>query len=205
MVNTGIDPATEVASGGPIWAVLAQAGAAGSAGATGATGPAGAAGPVGPAGPSGPTGAAGPPGPAGQNGSGVNAVNFVTSFTNGEPSPGSTYYISPISNLVNFTSNGAIATSSQTNFVAMPIGCTMSALNVGVNNYFAAGSDKTTITVYKNQVATSMSCSVTTNGNASSCQDTHTFSVAGGDSISLAFTETVGAPYNMITVGLVCQ
>lgn len=201
--NTAINPATD-ASGN--WAVLAQAGAAGAAGATGATGPTGPVGPIGPAGPSGPTGATGPAGPAGQNGSGVNAVNFVTSFTNGEPSPGSIYYISPVSTSVNFTNNSTIASSSQANFVAMPIGCTMSALNVGVNNYFAAGADTTTITVYKNQAATSMTCSVTTNGNASSCQDkTHTLSVAGGDSISLAFSETAGSPYNMITIGLVCQ
>ncbi|MBS1799730.1 MAG: DNRLRE domain-containing protein [Acidobacteria bacterium] len=182
------------------WALLAKAGTNGTNGTNGATGA------TGPSGPTGATGATGPAGPAGANGSGVNAVSFVTSFTNGEPSPGSTYYISPLSSSVSFTSNGSIGTSTTTNFVAMPIACTMSALNVGVNNYYAAGSDTTTITVYKNKAATSMSCSVTTNGNASSCRDiTHTFSVVGGDSISIAFTETAGPPYNMITVGLVCQ
>jgi hypothetical protein len=188
------------------WALLAQAGATGSVGTTGATGPQGPAGPSGPTGPTGPTGATGATGPAGASGGGINAVNFVAAFSNGEPSPGSTYYISPASTVVNFSTNDSIANSGEVNFVAMPVACTMSALNVGVNNYFNAGSDTTTFTVYKNQVATSMTCSVATNGNGSSCQDkTHTFTVVGGDSISLAFRETNGAPYNMMTVGLVCQ
>lgn len=90
--------------------------------------------------------------------------------------------------------------------MAMPMACIMSALNVGVNNYQTPGADTTTMTVYKNGVATTMSCSVNTNGNGSSCQDaTHTFSVAGGDSISLVFSETNINPFNKITVSLVCQ
>jgi hypothetical protein len=82
----------------------------------------------------------------------------------------------------------------------------MSALNVGVNNYNAPASDITTLTVYKNQVATAMTCSATTNGNGANCRDTtHTFSVTGGDSISVAFSESNINPYNMVTVELVCQ
>ncbi|HVV71592.1 MAG TPA: hypothetical protein VHI52_08855 [Verrucomicrobiae bacterium] len=82
----------------------------------------------------------------------------------------------------------------------------MSALNVGVNNYQTPGPDTTTITVYKNGIATSMSCSVTTNGNGSSCQDaTHTFAVAGGDSITVVFSESNVTPFNRVTVNLVCQ
>jgi hypothetical protein len=88
----------------------------------------------------------------------------------------------------------------------MPVACTMSALNVGINNYFTSASDTTTITVYKNQSATAMTCSGTTNGNSSVCRDTtHIFSVAAGDSISIAFVETNAAPYNKVTLSLVCQ
>lgn len=228
--NTAVNPATDI---GGNWAVLAQAGAAGTVavgttttGVSGSSalvtnsgtssaavlnftipqGPAGSPGAAGAVGPSGPTGPIGPAGPAGTNGSGINAINFVASFSNGEPTVGATYYISPVSSAVTYQTNDAIANSGEVNFVSMPVACTMSALNVGVNNYYASASDVTTITVYKDQVATTMTCSVTTNGNSSSCQDkTHTFSVAGGDSISIAFKETVGSPYNMITVGLVCE
>jgi hypothetical protein len=88
----------------------------------------------------------------------------------------------------------------------MPVACTMSALNVGINNYNVASPDTTTITVYKNLAATSMTCSGATNGNHLSCRDTtHVFSVAVGDSISIAFVETNATPFNKVTVALVCQ
>lgn len=195
--NTAINPATDIAGN---WAVLAQAGAMGAAGAIGPQGPQGVAGPTGPQGAT---------GPAGASGGGVSSVSYVTEFTNpGTGSAGTTYYFSPISNDNGPTSgsNSAIANATNANFTAVPVACTVSALNVAVNNYFTAASDTTTITVYKNQGATSMTCSVTTNGNGSSCQDkTHTFSVAGGDSLSLAFSETNITPYNKVTIGLVCQ
>jgi len=82
----------------------------------------------------------------------------------------------------------------------------MSALNVGINNYNAPGSDTTTITIYKNLAATAMTCSGTTNGNTLVCRDTtHVFSVAAGDRITIAFVETNINPYNKVTVSLVCQ
>jgi hypothetical protein len=88
----------------------------------------------------------------------------------------------------------------------MPVACTMSALNVGINNYNAPGSDTTTITIYKNLAATAMTCSGTTNGNTLVCRDTtHVFSVAAGDSISIAFLETSTIAFNKVTVSLVCQ
>lgn len=90
--------------------------------------------------------------------------------------------------------------------MSSPVACTMAALNVGVNNYYSAGSDTTTILVWKNAVATSMTCSVTTNGNRSGCTDSSdTFSVAQGDMITFSFVETNANPYNNVTVGLVCQ
>ncbi len=50
------------------------------------------------------------------------------------------------------------------NFVAVPAACTVLALNVGVNNYFSAAPNTSTVKVYKNSVATSMTCNVTTDG-----------------------------------------
>jgi hypothetical protein len=47
---------------------------------------------------------------------------------------------------------------------------------------------------------------VNTDGNGAGCTDsTHTFSVAQGDSLALGFVETDSYPFNMVTVGLVCQ
>ncbi len=191
--NTAVNPATDI---GGNWNVLAQAGAAGSPGA-------GATGPMGPSGPTGPSGATGATGPAGANGGGVNAISYAMQFTNpGTGAAGTTYFFSPLYSFGSYTGNTTIGA----NFVAMPMACTMSALNVGVNNYNAAGSDVTTLKVYKNGAATTMSCSVTTNGNGSSCQDnSHTFAVSGGDSISVAFSESSLAPFNKVVVNLVCQ
>jgi hypothetical protein len=188
------------------WALLAQAGTPGAAGAAGVQGPqgiqgpSGLQGPAGPTGPTGATGATGATGPAGPAGSGVNAVSFSMSFVN--PGVAGTYYISPLFTAANLNGNASLGS----NFVAMPVACTMSALNVGVNNYQTSGPDTTTITVYKNGIATPMTCSVTTNGNGSSCQDaTHTFAVAGGDSITVVFSESNVTPFNRVTVNLVCQ
>ncbi len=75
-----------------------------------------------------------------------------------------------------------------------------------MNNYFSAGSDTTTITVYHNGLVTPMTVSVTTNGNGTGKSDTtHTFSVSPGDTISVAFSETNTNPFNKVTVGLICQ
>jgi hypothetical protein len=176
------------------WAILAKAGTNGANGTTGATGP------LGPSGPTGPAGPAGPTGPAGPSGSGVNAVSYVMQFTN--PGTAGIYFLSPLFTGGNLTGNTTITG----NFAAMPVACTMSALNVGVNNYTTPAADTTTITVYKNGSATAMSCSATTNGNGSSCKDaTHTFSVSGGDAITVSFSETNINPFNKVTVQLVCQ
>ena len=173
------------------WALLAQAGTNGTNGAAGVAGPTGA---------QGPQGVQGIQGPAGTNASGVNAIAYNMQFLN--PGASGTYYLSPLYSGNNLNGN----TSPGSNFVAMPLACTMSALNVGVNNFSTAGADTTTLTVYKNGFATGMSCSVTTNGNGSSCQDkTHTFAVSGGDSISVVFSESNITPFNRVTVGLVCQ
>jgi len=82
----------------------------------------------------------------------------------------------------------------------------MIALNMAASNYNTAAADTTTITVYKNLAATTMTASVATNNNTVVSSDTtHTFAVTAGDKITLAFSETNAAPYNMVTVKLVCQ
>jgi hypothetical protein len=191
----GFDPPTTNVK----WSLLARQGATGASGAMGATGL------------TGPQGIQGPQGPAGANGtsgSGVNAVSFATEFLNPGTSGGTTFYLSPLfkGGSLSSSQNSAIASSTESNFSAIPVTCTMSALNVGVNNYNASASDTTTITVYKNKAATSMSCSVTTNGNGSGCQDTtNTFSASAGDDISVSFVETNANPFNKVDVQLVCQ
>jgi Collagen triple helix repeat (20 copies) len=221
VTNTAVDPATNVSGSGGIWAVLARAGSSSTVtvgttttGASGTSaivtnaGTTSAAvlnftipqGPAGATGPAGAAGATGPAGPAGANGSGVNAITFAMEFIN-PGTTGTTFFMSPLSSQSTPTSS-AIGT----NFTAMPVACTMSALNVGINNYSAPASDTTTITIYKNQLATAMTCSGTTNNNSSGCRDTtHVFSVAAGDSISIAFVETSTIAFNKVTVSLVCQ
>jgi IPT/TIG domain len=206
-------PAGAVGPAGPAGAVgpAGPAGAVGPAGPAGAVGPAGPAGAVGPAGPSGPTGAtgtAGPAGPAGPAGGGVSAATYIASFTNPGSGAGTTFFASPTtpSSGTDISKNTEIAGTTQANFVSSPVACTVAALNVGVNNYNTSGSDITKITVYKNTAATTMTCSVTTDGNASGCTDSiHTFTVVQGDSLALGFSETNSNPFNMVTVGLVCQ
>jgi hypothetical protein len=88
----------------------------------------------------------------------------------------------------------------------VPAACTVVALNLGANNFFAPGEDITTVAVYKNSAATSMTCSVTTNNGGASCSDTtHTFAVQGGDTLSLAFSETNINPFVRLTSTLICQ
>ena len=181
-------------------------GLTGPAGATGATGPAGATGAAGPAGPSGPTGETGPAGPAGSLG--LPGAIFSAAFTNpGTGAAGTVYYLAPDTLTSPAAGNNvSIASSTEGNFAVVPAACTVSALNVGANNYYSAGSDTSTITVYKNSAATSMSCSVTTDGAGSSCSDTtHTFTVAGGDILSFAYRETNINPYVKLSTMLICQ
>jgi hypothetical protein len=102
--------------------------------------------------------------------------------------------------------NTAISNSDQANFAVVPADCTVSGLIVGANNYYDAGSDTITLVVYKNTGATTMTCSLTVNNNGASCSDTtHTFSASGGDTLSLAFSETNYLPYVKLTTSLLCN
>ena len=211
-----VGPAGATGPAGPAGApgtpgATGPAGAPGTPGATGPVGPAGAPGTPGATGltgPEGPAGPSGPAGPAGPAGGGVSAATYTASFTNPGSGGGTTFYASPTitSYGTDIANNTAIASGTQANFITSPVACTVGALNVGVNNYFSPAPDTTTIKVYKNAIATTMTCSVDTDGNGGGCTDaTHTFSVLQGDSLALGFTETNSNPFNMVTVGLVCQ
>jgi hypothetical protein len=82
----------------------------------------------------------------------------------------------------------------------------MTVLNLGANNYYTTSADTSTVVVYKNSTATSMTCSVSTNGDGASCSDTtHTFAAKGGDTISLAFSESSILPFVKLSSVLICQ
>jgi hypothetical protein len=133
---------------------------------------------------------------------------YTASWNNtGDSSPGTLYYVQPNTNAnPDRENNTVIANAYQSNIVVAPGACTMLALNVGANNYGSSASDSTTVTVYQNGSATAMTCSVTTNGNGSSCTDnTDTFSVAGGDTLTLGYSETSNTPLVMVTTTLICQ
>jgi hypothetical protein len=180
-------------------------GATGPTGATGA-GTTGANGATGPTGANGTNGATGPTGPAGA-GAGTTAFSTLLTFTNPGKDANTTFFFNPEGFPIgDYTSQTSIASASAANFMAATASCTMKALNLGVNNYNTSASDTTTATVYLNSVATSMTTSVTTNGNfAASSDTTHTFAVTGGDNISIGWKESNFAPFNKITIQLVCQ
>jgi hypothetical protein len=100
------------------------------------------------------------------------------------------------------------------NFMVVPAACTVKALNVSVYNYYATGTDTTTISLYHGTTAAdlnaaapdspSMSCSVTSPA-ATSCSSTASFDVSGGDLLSIGFKESNNLPYNRLTVSVVCQ
>jgi hypothetical protein len=188
-------------------------GAAGSTGATGPTGATGAAssiaGPTGATGPSGSpgaTGSPGSPGPTGATGAGLglNAFSQLIVLTNpGSDTANTNYFFSPVGNP---PGNFIGQTSLSGNFMVVPAACTMKALTLAVDNYTTPGSDTTTVTVYHNGSATSMTTSVTTNNNSVVGSDTtHTFAVAAGDTLSIAWKESSAAPFNRETIGIICQ
>lgn len=174
------------------------AGPAGPAGPTGLTGSTGPAGPAGPAGPTGPPGPAGPQGPSGV----AKGIAYLVGFQNPGEEQGMTLFVPVTGFTPDIHNNTTIGPQS----MASPIACTLSGLSVSANNFNTPASDTTTITVYQNQTATSMSCSVTTSGNKSSCTDsTHTLAVSQGDLLTIGFVETNATPFNALTVSMTCQ
>jgi hypothetical protein len=120
---------------------------------------------------------------------------------------GTVYFLSPNTTASpTLLGNTVVASGTESNFVVMPSACTVTALNLGANNYFTTSADTSTVVVYKNSLPTLMTCSVVTNGNGASCSDTtHTFAVNGGDTLSLAYSESDTTPFVKLTSTLICQ
>jgi Collagen triple helix repeat (20 copies) len=233
--NVNIDPPTNPG----VWNLIARAGAFGPQGSQGPIGPAGPAGAAGPTGPQGPAGANG-------TGSvtSVSVGTVTTSGTTGTLSI-SNATTTPTLN-INFpaslgSSTGFIFSGSFLNeaegtgfmnpvglsaqsvsqlaFNAAPATCTVRSLTVDSitnNSISPIIVDTTAFTVFHNDVATAMTCSITnatSNGSTASCSDsTHTFAVNQGDRISLRFTESLTDgnsvfDFDMVSYGttLVCD
>jgi len=120
---------------------------------------------------------------------------------------GTVYFLSPTTTASpTLLGNTVVASATEANFAVIPSPCTVTALNLGANNYYTTAANTSTVVVYKNAAATSMTCSVTTNGDGASCSDTtHTFSVKGGDMVSLGFSESSILPYVKLSSMLICQ
>lgn len=109
--NLNVDPATDVANSGGVWAVLAQRGANG---AVGPSGPTGATGPQGPAGPTGPTG---PQGPAG-GGSITTGIPLQGSGHNMATAARTNYYNPGLPAVASATANGQNSLRAASNCTA---------------------------------------------------------------------------------------
>jgi hypothetical protein len=101
-----------------------------------------------------------------------------------------------------------------------PVACTAKTLTVFANfvpftsaGITYTGSNTITVTVQKNGVSQSMACAVTVPSGqttAATCNSASTFSVAAGDRIQYAVTQTNGtpaatSPYDQFGVTFVCQ
>jgi hypothetical protein len=102
--------------------------------------------------------------------------------------------------------NSVIASATVANFIVVPAACTVTALNVGANNYLSPGQGTSTVQVYRNSKSTGMQCHVTTNGNGRTCSDTtRGFVVRAGDMLSFGYYETKPNPLVKLTTTLICQ
>lgn len=177
-------------------------GAAGTTGPNGATGAAGAIGSTGLTGAAGLQGQAGAQGPTGATGSGF---SFAANFSN--PKDSSVYFIPP-------NSAGPVPTAANhgvTGSGDMYVGsaCTVRSLLVRALVTITGSTDSTKITIQKNDVATSMTCTVASLnvlGAISTCQDTtDTFTVAAGDVLEFQYTQTSGTPNIDISTLVMCN
>ncbi len=90
--------------------------------------------------------------------------------------------------------------------MTVPAACTVVSLGLGVNNFATPTNTVTTIRLYVNSAATTMTTSVTTNGtSAASTDTTHTQSLAAGDNITVAWQDTSNAGFNNTTIQVNCQ
>ena len=204
-------PSGPAGPSGPLGAT-GPAGPTGPSGPTGATGPAGATGPTGigltgatgPAGPTGPTGPMGPSGPPG------GPTYLVTGITPGSlvkwwTGPGSffSYYSSTFSG--EEPARGA----------PMPVACSLSAIALYASTDKKAAADlnadTVTLTIYKNNSATSMTCSATATTTlhqvVSNTCTSSPVSFNAGDTLGMEWTHsnTSFTLYTQYGAGLRCQ
>jgi Collagen triple helix repeat (20 copies) len=163
-----------------------QQGATGATGAIGLTGPQGDTGPAGPAGPQGATGAAGPAGPAGPQGpigapgNGINVLAGGAAFvdvldTDGFVGLGEAPYVS------------ATAVVART---TLPAGGTLRTFTASLGEA-AGATGSVTFTVFKNETATGVTCSIPVGFLA--CVDTaDTVTFAAGDRIEIEIKNGAG-------------
>ena len=179
-------------------------GPSGPAGAPGLPGPSGPPGPEGPAGPSGPTGPAGPTGasgPAGPSGIGINGFIWTANVL----TPQSGMYLYPAigTGTLVYSNDGGYLDQNLTNAV-VGSACTVSALNVGIANQVGTVQ----VAVIKNTNLMPMGCGATYDSISTfgvSCSDSlHTFSVQGGDNLSIELTSS-GPPGLEVTTTLICK
>jgi hypothetical protein len=149
-------------------------------------------------------------------GASATALTFISSLLNLAYTGNPTLFFNPNAGVIAATHTGVTYTGAndfadQDNII-MPVACTISSLTVASNTIFTGtGSDNTAFTVYKNGAAQAMTCTVSntnTVGNVSSVTDnTHTFTVAAGDRISISFKESnsngTSAPY--ISYGVILK
>src|SRR5438093_2777376 len=207
-------PSGPVGPSGPQGA-MGPAGPSGPSGPTGATGPAGATGatgigftgatgPSGPSGPTGPTGLMGPSGPAG------GPTYLVTGITPGSlfkwwTGPGSffSYYSSTFSG------------EEPARGVPMPVACSLSAIALYASTDKKAAADLNAdtvmLTIYKNNSATSMTCSATATTTlhqvVSNTCTSSPVSFNAGDTLGMEWTHsnTSFTLYTQYGAGLRCQ
>jgi len=149
-------------------------------------------------------------------GASATALTFISSLLNLAYAGNPTLFFNPNAGVIAATHTGVTYTGAndfadQDNII-IPFACTISSLTITSNTIFTGtGSDNTAFTVYKNGAAQGMTCTVSntnTVGNVSSVTDnTHTFTVAAGDRISISFQESnsngTSAPY--ISYGVILK
>ncbi|QHS51740.1 DNRLRE domain-containing protein [Edaphobacter sp. 12200R-103] len=185
--NLAIDPATDVAGSGGVWAVLALKGADGATGPTGPTGATGATGPQGPAGPQ------GPQGPAGGSSIGGAGHNMATAA--------GTIYFNPNSN------GTATATPNGQNSLRASANCTAS---LNVTAYATTGVTYSLVKLTPNAGAQALTTGATLDtcspsGGSAPQTCTLSASLSQGDIVTLQVVTLAATSNPPFYTSFVCQ
>src|SRR5438094_1515069 len=208
-------------------------GTQGATGPAGSTGPQGATGPAGPTGPSGPTGATGPAGATGATGIGLTGATGSIGPTGptgpmgpSGPPGGPTYLVTGITpgSLVKWwTGPGSFFSYYSSTFsgeepargAPIPVACSLSAIALYASTDKKAAADLNAdtviLTIYKNNSATSMTCSATATTTlhqvVSNTCTSSPVSFNAGDTLGMEWTHsnTSFTLYTQYGAGLRCQ